>query len=293
MKRLHQLYKRGFQPSVAEILSESSNTNSEIHQDQDSVGNKWDDNWKTIARELNNHPMGFLRQPVTRRAVHPNQQNLAFQYLSEMKKSNFACEKILPRIYDLPVGDPYLCEFFPMASPLTIQHAYYLHLMYEKLGFFIPESRLNQIFELGGGYGNFCRLVYSLGYSDHYRIADLPVMHSLQHHFLKYALPSHLHNGNVDFCALSDQGIWPSNGCSLFIATFSLSEMPLVLRKEVEEYLKKFDYLFLAYNKAFDGVENPDYFKELEQRLRTNFSVDHFKDQHRRAWYLLAKQVNS
>jgi len=243
-----------------------------------------------IADELSRHPMDFLRQPVISRTVHPNQQELALAYLRELRQDAFAGDKVLPRLHDLPIGDPFLCESFPFASPLSIQHGYYLFLMKKYFNLFIPESDLDHILELGGGYGNFCRLTCYFGYLKRYVIADLPEMHSLQQHFLGHALPQRVQGGLLDFCSLSDSDIWPNEGLSLFMATFSLSEMPLAMRVEIEKHYEDFNYLFFAYNKSFDGVDNPKYFKQLENKLRNNFHVDHFKDEHRRAWFMLAQR---
>lgn len=290
IKHLVALLKRGAQPSISRYLTDGTTEIPPEIERRAHVGSEWDDYWAAITEEFRLHPMSFLRQPVISRTIHPNQQELAEAYLDELGNEPFMREKILPRLHDLPIGDPYLCEFFPLASPISIQHTYYLFLMRKHLDLFVPEGNLRHILELGGGYGNFCRLVCGLGYAGRYVIADLPEMHTIQRHFLRYTLPQRMNEQPVEFCLLKDSKIFPVQGPSLFMATFSLSEMPLAMRLEIEGYFDKFDYVFLVYNKAFGDVDNVKYFEHLQQKLRPNFHLESVADKHRRAWFLLARR---
>ena len=243
-------------PSVSSVLS-----GSEIRLRIDgrgtvSAGNSWDSRIVDIVKEIERAPMSFLRQPVISRAVHPNQQDLARHYLNELLTQPFFREHILPRLHEVPMGDPYLCTFFPFASPATIQNAYFLSLMKEKFGIFPPDGGIKHFLEIGGGYGNFCRIVKDFGYSGRYVIADLPEMHALQRHFLAHALPERSASNGIEFRALTDVGILPEQGPSLLLATFSLSEMPLETRRTLEPQYSRFDYLFFVYNLSFDGIDN-------------------------------------
>lgn len=241
-----------------------------------------------IVRECEHDPMSFLRQPVISRALHPNQQKLALHYLNELCTKTFFKENILPRLHEVPMGDPYLCSFFPFASPMTIQHAYYLSLMKDKLDIFPPDGSVKHLLEIGGGYGNFCRIVKGLGYRGRYVIADLPEMHQIQQHYLAHALPAGSATNDIEYRALTDTEIIPHQGPSLLLATFSLSEMPLETRRKLEPMFSRFDYLFIAYNRAFDGVDNIAYFTQLAKELGKESRVLHFKDTHRSAWFLLS-----
>ena len=164
-------------------------------------------------------------------------------------------------------------------------------MMKEKFGIFPPDGGIKHFLEIGGGYGNFCRIVKEFGYSGRYVIADLPEMHAIQRHFLVHALPERSVSDGIEFRTLTDVGILPEQGPSFLLATFSLNEMPLETRRTLEPHYSRFDYLFFVYNRAFDGVDNIAYFTELAETLSKKFRVQHFKDPHRRPWFLLCDRA--
>ena len=290
-KRAITLLKRGAQPSVSGILESSEDKEKVTLKKGRKAGNKWDEHLEVIKTEFINNPMSFLRQPELSLTVHPNQQKIASLYLQDMRKSSFARTKLLARLQDVPIGDPYLCEDFPLASPMSIQHARYIMLLKQHLDLFIPESKLGHIVEFGGGYGNFCRLTFSLGYSKEYDIIDFPEMHSIQGHYLKHALPERTIEKNVSFCSIEDVANKSfNNEKSLFMATFSLNETPIEVREQVEPLIKNFDYLFFAYNRKFDGIDNLAYFEKIKQQLSSEYDLKIVKDDHRPAWFMVGKK---
>jgi len=292
LNRALALIRRGYQPSVKPYLNVHQ-ASPVINLGGNAAGNEWDDYRVAIVEECKLNPMSFLRQPVISRTVHPNQQELAHAYLLDMTKDAFARDKILSRLHDISLGDPYLCESFPLASPMSIQHAWYMLLIHRHLGVFLPSCSIEQVVEFGGGYGNFCRLACSFGYVGRYVIVDLPEMHSIQSHFLKHAHPVRMVDNPVEFRALGDTNILPKQGISLFMATFSLNETPLSLRAEIEPILNHFDYLFFAYNRDFGGVDNVAYFKELSERLSDDFEFTLVQDTHRSAWFLMGRRLKN
>lgn len=254
------------------------------------TGNDWDEYRVQIFEQFQKNPMNFLRQPTISRTVHPNEQELACSYLEEMRHNHFARQNILSRIHDRPIGNPFLCDFFPLISPITAQHAYYLFLIHKELGIFIPDSDLNIILEIGGGYGNFCRLIYDLGYAKKHIIVDLPEMHIIQKHFLQYSIPRILQSGLINFCEIKPNAeeLTPRDkGKSLLIATFSLNEMPLKTREILETDFDKYKYFFFAYNKSFASVDNLRYFEDLKMRWSEKIDFITLKDQYRSAWFLI------
>jgi hypothetical protein len=254
-----------------------------------AVGNEWDAYKKKIKHEFNNSRAAFLRQPTISYAMHPNQQDLAKNYLQEMAKNKFAQAKILSRLHDIPLGKPFLCQTFPIASPLSIQHAWYIFLLYKHFNLFVPDSGLKHVFEFGGGYGNFCRLLYSFGYSGEYIILDLPEMHAIQKYFLGLAIPERIKQNLIKFTGLKNKNLKKIQSPSLFFATFSLSEAPLIVRIQMEPHFKNFSYLFISYNRSFGGIDNTEYFKGLLIMLDEHFYIKTIKDPYKTAWYILGK----
>ena len=252
-----------------------------------AAGNRWDEFKVTIADEFRRSPTGFLRQPTIEGVIHPNAQALARAYFDELRADPFSLTEILPRLHDMPLGDPYLCSFFPFVSPLSMQHAYYLSMMKRCWGLFAPDGPMQHILEIGGGYGNFCRLMLEYGYTGRYVIADLPEMHWIQKYYLGRVLPRHAVDEQIIFRPLDSPDILPGEAGSLLVATFSVSEMPLATRQSIEDKYKQFDYVFISYTEAFDGIDNLGYFDSLAKSLRSDFNVRQIADSHRRAWFIL------
>ena len=289
IKRSLSLIQRGYQPSVRSYLEGQQAI--PVITKGDATGNEWDDYRIAIVQEFKQNPVSFLRQPIISRTVHPNQQDLAQAYLVDMTKDDFARNNILPRLHDVPIGDPYLCETFPSASPMSIQHAWYMLLMQRHLGVFLPNSNIEHVLEFGGGYGNFCRLTCGFGYAGRYVIADLPEMHSIQSYFLKHIYPGRMKDNPIEFRSLGDSHLLPKQGASLFMATFSLNETPLSIRAEVEAILRHFDYIFFAYNRAFGNVDNVAYFRDLSERLSGHFELTLVQDAYRSVWFLMGRRL--
>lgn len=280
-----ELIARGAQPSMAKFIQ--SNDIPVIRSD--IVANEWQGFKDKIVQEFEKHPSDFLRQKTISMTVHPNQQNIAKKYLDELKNNKFITKEIMPTLHDLPIGNPYVCEFFPLVSPQSIQHIYYFFLIKKYLGVFVADSEVCYVLELGGGYGNFCRLVYHYGYKGKYTIIDFSEMHSIQQHFLSY---TSAHN-KVLFKAINNKNlsIQPAQGKSLFMATFSLNEMTIKDRQQVEGVLIQFDLIFIGYNKEIFSVNNVEYFEALAGRLVDQFDIQIVKDKHRQAWFLFGKKI--
>jgi len=274
-------------PSVGLFLSHSK-TKLNLKRDKKlKAGNDWDGFLDEIIEEINTSPMTFLRSPVISKTVHPNQQDLARSYFNDLLKNPFFTDHILPRVQEPSMGNPYLCDFFPFASPISIQHLYYLTLLHENFGFFLPDSQVNHIVEIGGGYGNFCRLLKTFGFDGRYVIFDLPEMHKIQRHYLSHVLPGNLDENGIELRLIDESNFLPTAKDSILFATFSLSEMPLDLRKNIEPYYDNFGYLFFVYNRGFGGVDNFKYFADLSSCLKESFRIQSFDDQHRRARFML------
>lgn len=292
--RLYKFIKRGPQPSIGNYLRQTKyhSTFNLINNRQIVAGNEWDDFRLEIINELKRSPESFLRQPVISKTIHPNQQKLAQDYLNDLAASEFARSRILPKLNDMPIGDPYLCEFFPLASPMSMQHAYYIYLIHKKLNIFIPESGIDHILELGGGYGNFFRLIRNYGYLGKYTIIDLPEMHNIQRYYLSNIFSNITSNKIIEFKSINDLENMYIQKLSIFIATFSLNEMPIESRKKIEQIINSFDYIFIAFNSFFSGINNLDYFEDLKNRFSKDFTFKLIKDDHRLAWFLIGNKIH-
>jgi hypothetical protein len=230
----------------------------------------WNDFLQKIQQELKS-PC-FLRQPTISKTVHPNLLALAAKYADAVDS------QWLEKTIDPPIG----CPFADPHSVCTTQQLYTIRLLKEHLGVFLPESE--EVFEVGGGYGNLYRVVRNLGFDGDYNIIDFETMHNLQNKYLSQVFPD---TDNLNYRTLSEQNLTPQTNNSVFVAAFSYSEMPLKDRVVMEQSLKHHKHFVICYNKAFGGVDNLQYFEKLKNSL-TDFDVINFKcNIYSRAWYLL------
>lgn len=248
-------------------------------------GNEWDKFRAKISTEFNENPSGFLRQPTISKTIHPNEQYIASKYLEELKSNEYVKSNIFPYIYDLPIGNPFYCEIFPSISTMTVQHIYYIELINEYLGVDLFDSEIKNVVEFGGGYGNLCRICSMLGYQGNYHIIDFPEMHQIQEFYTEF------YNKNTKNHSINSfEDIGCLNGASIFVATFSLNETTIDFRLSIEKFLYEFDYIFIAYNRNFFGVDNNSYFFDLGNKMKEKYNVFKIKDKHRNAWFFICSR---
>ena len=169
-------------------------------------------------------------------------------------------------------------------SPILVQHAYHL-LRYETA---TGKSLLDcdAIFEVGGGYGSFCRLLRNSGFKGLHVIYDLPHISSIQRLYLTLSgfseaspgeMITQLSNGHR-FCLITDDyldntlNLFKSNNIRVaFVATWSLSEMPMSARERIfprfhpvcEQYLITFQHEYINLNNVEYNLNNVEYFETV------------------------------
>lgn len=231
----------------------------------------WDELAKEIEQELWKAPTDYLRAHWISKTMHPYQRGTTERYWKELiLDAEFVKGGVLAAALDSPAGNPQKYEPFPLLSPQSIQHAYYIRMM-ERRGI---DVRNLSICEIGGGYGNFARIIRNLGSNMRYQIVDLPVMHQLQQTFLKEACK----NPRVEYTSIEQM-----EPAELLIGTFSISEMPFDQRVALEARYQDFPRIFIGLTESFCGFQNVPYFQGLAERIGAKF----FKDKHRNAWFVV------
>lgn len=170
------------------------------------------------------------------------------------------------------VGNPRPYPEYPESSGNLIHHAYSLAQLEQRSGCRI--ELLSKIVEFGGGYGSMCRLAFQLGFKGRYIIYDLPELTALQEYFLncigleRYVSYDATSNAPTAIILLSDinklteQLNYKAAGYA-FIATWSISEVPLELRNRIFNLVSGADYYLIAYQDQFGKVDNLNYFTSL------------------------------
>jgi hypothetical protein len=214
----------------------------------------------------------FLRLAPIARTVHPRIRSHGRGYLEYVRGSRHFSPSLQRAMTESPVGQPLVHPYYPLSSPLLVQHAYHFTRLIEATG--LDLARLGLVADFGAGYGSFFRLLRNLGYRGRYVICDLPVMCALQRFYLRNLFggdsagqaPANLEWESADIPATLRRES-AAHGPSLFIATWSLSETPLSVRDLVAPALAGFDYVLCAYQRSFGSRDNRAWFTALERSL--------------------------
>ena len=228
----------------------------------------WDKLRKDIISEFRTAPGNFLHMPTIKKCLHPGPS----RYNKAVGDDYY---KKLKRRSDLPKEDPTLGTPHYIKegrSLVTLQSAYYIRLMKDRFSL----EDIDVIYDVGGGYGNMCRIIKEMGYKGYYVLIDFPELQEIQRYYLgNLGLKVSM---NVAYKRLEDRAIRPK-GNSLLIATHSMNEMPLVDRPKVN--IDRFSKFFIAYNKEFDGIDNIEYFKQFKDLPhKTEYFQNEVQDQH-------------
>lgn len=115
---------------------------------------------------------------------------------------------------------------------------------------------LESIVEIGGGYGACALMARRMGFKGRYMIFDLPEFSLLQQWYLDAAGVT-----GVEFITeLPEKVAYPKRLVDLLIGIYSLSEMPIALRKIISTKLTAKSYLFL-YSGNWVNHDNRKYFQ--------------------------------
>tara|TARA_Y100000389_G_C17353030_1_gene459512 strand:+ start:132 stop:836 length:705 start_codon:yes stop_codon:yes gene_type:complete len=203
----------------------------------------WDNFLKDITEEFKNKE-NFLKGNTIRRCLHPAINSMtALKYFNEVNHLDFLKQ-------DPQTGNPTYC--IDKFSLVTLQSSLYLKTMLKKSKL----DTIDEIHDIGGGYGNMAWTLKNYGYDKKYIIYDFPIMHDIQ----KYWLGKQ--NIKVEYKSLDE--LDPGKNSHL-IGTHSINEMDLSDREKIP--FNKFKSFFIAHNKIFNGIDNVKYFRNLVKKL--------------------------
>jgi len=217
----------------------------------------WLEHAKEIARRMAEEgPEDFCSWPSIYLTMfgHPREQT--WHELGYLRARPDWKTRWVPALVEDKVGNPPPCPFYPASSGNLIHHAWQVAKFEEATG--IPVHNVGRVFEFGGGYGSMCRLLRRLGMTGDYMILDLPELGKLQQWYLgQLGLMAAM---TADSDRVRD---WLENsirdqplGWSLFIATWSLSEVPIEARAPILEVASQCDAFLICYQDNFKELEN-------------------------------------
>jgi hypothetical protein len=205
----------------------------------------------------------FTKWPIVSNTMHYNDSQGgdsqgAFEYLRNLPD----WDKWKEAIKEVPEGNPTPNQWYPLSSDHMIHQANHISQFLSRTSCKLTD--LKAIYEFGGGYGCMCRLIHNLGFSGKYTIMDLPAVQVLQ----KWYLGRTVKQGQLVYLLDSKEFMEQIEGGSLFIATWSLSEVSYALRDAIlQAVLDKANYILIAFQGSHEELDNLAYFCQTTQQI--------------------------
>ncbi len=215
--------------------------------------------------------LGFIQKMFF---VHNRFYNYKFLKKILSKKSDF-WTKLLK---ECPVGNPVPFFLYKSSSGNRIRHVYLLNQGFE----YANINNVDAVIEIGGGFGSMASIIFNINKNIDYTIYDLPEVNLLQFYYLmSQNIHCEISNINKNISLLSQISLLKKKlnllkqkkKKILIIANWSLSEMPISLRKDLEFLFLNCDYAFVSFQDYFEDISNVSYFKELEKKINNIFST--------------------
>ncbi len=237
---------------------------------------------------LNDDPREFLRWRVIQTMLFAANQAYVVRDLRFLRQRPDWKSRWRPAVQESPVGHPVPNVLLPSSSGNLIHQAYHLVQFENASG--VPITEMNTIFEFGGGYGSMCALFHNLGFRGKYVIYDLPIFSALQTFYLK---ASGLTVLPVELFTSSKYGTVPTSDReqlknvlssihapdrAMFIATRSISEIPVPEREFFLSLLRPFDAFLIYYSHRYREVDNTEFFRTWREDFSTDIAWHALQD---------------
>lgn len=255
--------------------------------DQINFENKVNGSWEkfkkiTYTFLLNKSISSFLNWPIIKKTMFVNEAHYLHYEYNFLINSEKKYLSILPE--DL-WGNPESTDLDLSTSGNRIHHTY-LIAKYE-LETNRNINNYKTIFEFGGGYGSFARLIHRLEFNGIYIIFDFDIFNIIQYNYLeKFAYDIFVQpnkpngNGIYLFHDLNKLNEFLKNiEIDLFIATWSLSESDMDTRNNVNDILINAKHYLVTFQSEFDSINNVEFFsnKLINKNINVK-NIEHMGD---------------
>ena len=173
------------------------------------------------------------------------------------------------------VGDPVRYFLYPKSSGNRIRQVYHLkkYLDFSKNNIL----KINNIIEIGGGYGCMAQIFKKINKNCNYVIFDTAEVNLLQYYYLK------MNNIPVTINKIQSKKVCLINKLSLIkkynkkmnkrhvnflIANWSISEMPINLRNKINKLTYNFPNKLISFQEKFEDINNLNYFLKYRNTLK-------------------------
>lgn len=298
---LREVFLKRPSPTQQHLIDDLRAEMKVFDKNMSQTTDSWTKYQKQLAKTiLARDPRNFLSWDIISSSMYFNPPSVEYTSLLNLNNS----VQWEQAIQEDKIGYPPKYKLYKKSSGNLIHHAYALSRVTEK--FNIDVKQIKNVFEFGGGYGSFCRMMFKYGYDSNYFIYDLPLFSNLQNYFLKSVniqlkisalVPSqdatinnnqvYLFSGNIDeYKNVTD------NETDLFVALWSLSESPLELRDQVLGKLSNIKYFLIGYQEDFHGIDNVAYFENMRNKMQNyewfDYQINHIKGNR----YMLGKRLS-
>ena len=242
-----------------------------------------------FERKLTN----FLRFSFIQRTLFIHNRFFLLFYLNKLLKDKFDWKKLL---YDNDnTGSPIKYFLYPKTTGNLIFQCFHLKSFQDFLqnDFF----DFDNIFEFGGGYGAMAKNFIRFNKKIKYFIFDMFELSLLQFYFLKKnnldveVFESTTKQNKKQVSLIFSYKIFHEiilnlhqNKKNLFIANWSISEIPLSFREDVIRTISSIDYKFITFSDTYENIDNMIFFKHLKiselkkGRICLIKKIDHYKN---------------
>ena len=213
--------------------------------------------------------INFLRNPFIQKMFFIHNRLFIKNELREIKNDikGFSLWKKL--LQEDNVGDPIRYFLYPKSSGNRIRQVYHLKKFCDFSNIKIKE--IKKVLEIGGGYGCMARIFSKLNSKIKYIIFDTFEVNLLQYYYLKLnKLDANIDNKKSKInlsSSLKDICKDDQNPQTLFIANWSLSEMPLKLRSRILKFTFKIPHILISFPDNFENINNLKYFQKIREKL--------------------------
>ena len=213
---------------------------------------------------LNFLQVGFVQQMFF---IH-NRIFILFELLELFKDKKWSFWKKL--ISEDNIGNPVRFFIYPYSSGNKIHQIFHL----KKFNDFseINLREFDNVIEFGGGYGNMAKTFKKINPEINYIIFDTIEVNLLQYYYLRKS------NIKVTIDCFKKKQVNLINNLkilrktinkikyrkkTLFIANWSLSEVPISFRNKINFLIKSIDYQIISYQDYFEKINNKKYFEKI------------------------------
>ena len=243
-----------------------------IKNDKNIINNFWDNQSDKIINEfLNKNPKNFLKFKSIGETMFVGRRTkyIYLELINLIRYKNYF-KKIKNLLFCNNFGKPATFPInilFRNTNSNMIHQAYHLLKLKQETNINLDE--IENIFEFGGGYGSLCKIFDNEGFKGNYYIYDLPLMSYIQNYWITNSnfinlKNIYLINDTENIPEIKNNIFGKKN---LFISNWALSESPIELRNKFTDFFKYFEYISLAIQNNFQGVDNISYIDELKKDL--------------------------